>query len=136
MAAFFNLRRWHEKSQHEWKHQVRETGLIFQCSAYLAKVTVVTVTHWSLQTLSLGGLSGIKRKEAALLFVSGSCTLLSIERKVNYFQMLPLQCQRVQAKTLPAPTASGAGAGGHLQTLTGWEYLTGRAGLESFPPDN
>lgn len=57
MAAFFNLRRWHEKSLHEWKHQVRETGLIFQCSAYLAKVTVVTVTHWSLQTLSLGGLS-------------------------------------------------------------------------------
>ena len=83
MAAFFSLRRWHEKSQHEWKHQVRETGLIFQCSAYLAKVRVFTVTHWSLQTLTVwvDCHIGIKRKEAALLFVSGSCTLLSFERE-------------------------------------------------------
>ena len=50
--------------------------------------------------------------------------------------MLPLQRQLVQAKPLAAPAASGAGAGGHLQTLPGWEYLTGRAGLGSFPQDN
>ena len=37
--------------------------------------------------------------------------------------MLPLQRQLVQAKPLAAPAASGAGAGGHLQTLPGWEYL-------------
>ena len=33
--------------------------------------------------------------------------------------MLPLQRQLVQAKPLAAPAASGAGAGGHLQTLPG-----------------